>query len=383
MTPVAIVGIGQIPVAEHWSSSLRMLAADAIENALMDAGLKQVDALYVGNAYGGSISNQTHLGALIADYAGLGGIESYSVEAADASGAAALRTAYLAVSSGEVQTALVVGVEKSTDMIAGARVLGRNVSLDADYEAAHGTTLTALAAMLMRRYMYEHQLDLSAFEGFTVNAHSNGARNSFAMYRNLIKPGRFASAPMVAEPVSLFDTAPDGDGAAAVILTSLERARDLVPHPIRITGSAVATDTLALADRTNMLHLRAVQQSTQKACLQANIEINDLGFFEAHDSFTIITTLSLEAAGFAQAGGGWKLAGDGGITPTGSIPISTFGGLKARGNPSGATGVYQAVEAVLQLRGQAGANQIANCKRGLIQNLGGIGSTAITHILES
>jgi acetyl-CoA C-acetyltransferase len=360
-----------------------MLAAEAIEHALDDAGLKQVDALYVGNAYGASVSNQTHLGTLIADYAGLGGIEAYSIEAADASGAAALRTAYLAVSSGEVQTALVVGVEKATDMIAGARVFGRGVSLDADYEAAHGVTLTALAAMLMRRYMYQYQLELSAFEGFTVNAHANGAKNPYAMYRNLIKAGRFASAPMVAEPVNLFDTAPDGDGAAAVILTSVERARDLVPQPIRITGSAVATDTLALADRANMLHLRAIQHSTRKACLQAGIEITDLDLVEFHDSYTILSTLALEAAGFAPPGEGWKMAADGSITPTGSLPISTFGGLKARGNPCGATGVYQAVEGVLQLRGKAEANQIANCRRALIQNLGGIGSTSITHILES
>lgn len=382
MRDVAIVGIGQIPVGEHWDSSLRMLAADAISTALDDAGLKQADALYVGNAYGGTLSSQTHLGALVADYAGLTGIESYAIEAADASGAAALRTGYLAVASGAVETAIVAGVEKCTDMIGSARVEARGASLDADYEAAHGATLTALAALLMRRYMYEHGLDLNAFEGFSINAHANGAKSEYAMYRNLIKAGRFAKAPMVAEPVSLFDTAPDADGAAAVIITSLERAADLVPQPVRISASSAATDTLTLHDRPDLLHLKAVELSTQKAFAQAGISTNQVDLFELHDGYTVLSAMALEAAGFAKRGEGWKLAQEGAITLTGSLPISTFGGLKARGNPSGATGIYQAVEACLQLRGKAGVNQVANAKTALIQNLGGLGSTAITHVLQ-
>jgi acetyl-CoA C-acetyltransferase len=382
MRDVAIVGIGQIPVGEHWESSLRMLAAEAIAETLKDAGLKQVDALYVGNAYGGTYSSQLHLGALIADYAGLGEIEAYTVEAADASGAAALRTGYLAVASGAVETALVVGVEKSTDTIGSARVQARSVSLDADYEATHGATLTALAALLMRRYMHEYGLDLSAFEGFSVNAHANGARNKYAMYRNIIKPGRFAKAPMVSEPVSLFDSAPDADGAAGVVITSLERALDLVPQPVRISGSAVATDTLTLNDRSDLLFLKAVNRSTDKAYSQAGIQPEQINLVELHDAYTILTTLSLEAAGFAARGEGWKMGQSNAIGLTGSLPISTFGGLKARGNPAGASGIYQAVEACVQLRGQADANQVANARTALIQSLGGLGSTAITHVLQ-
>lgn len=382
MRDVAIIGIGQIPVGEHWDSSLRMLAAEAIQIALEDAGLEQIDALYVGNAYGGTVSSQTQLGALIADYAGLSNVEAYTTEAADASGAAALRTAYLAVASGAVESAAVVGVEKLTDMLASARVQARSVSLDADYEATHGATLTALAAMLMRRYMYEYNLELSAFEGFSINAHANGGRNDYAMFRNSIKPGRFAKAPMISDPVSLFDNAPDADGAAAVIITSLNRAVDMVPQPVRITGSAAATDTLTLHDRSDMLYLKAANMSAHKAYARAGISSKDVNLFELHDAYTILSALTLEAAGFAERGEGWKLAQSGAIGITGSLPISTFGGLKARGNPAGAAGIYQAVEACLQLRGQAGANQVANAKTALIQNLGGLGSTAIAHVLQ-
>jgi len=382
MRDLAIIGIGQIPVGEHWTSGLRTLAAEAIYLALEDAGIEQVDALYVGNAYGSSYSSQTQLGALIADHAGLANIEAFTVEAAEASGGAAIRTAYLAVASGAIETALVLGVEKSTDTLASARVEARSVSLDADYEAAHGATLTAMAAMLMRRYMHEYNLDLNAFEGFSINAHANGNRNQNAMFKNLIKPGRFASAPMISEPINLFDNAPDADGAAALVITSLDRAVDMVPMPVRLTASAVATDTLALADRSDPLYLKASNISAHKALAKAGITKDAVDLFELHDAFTILTALTLEAITFANRGEGWKLAQPSVIGLNGSLPISTFGGLKARGNPGGATGVYQAVEACLQLRGQAGSNQVPNAKVALIQNLGGLGSTAVSHILQ-
>jgi acetyl-CoA C-acetyltransferase len=382
MRDVAIIGVGQTPVGEHWDTSLRMLAGDAIRAALNDVGRMQVDALYVGNAYGATFSSQQHLGALLADYVGLSGIEAFTVEAAEASGGAALRVGYLAVASGAVDTALVVGVEKSTDMLASARVQARNTTLDADYEAAQGATLPALAALLMRRYMHEYNVPLEAFEGFSINAHANGRHNPNAMFRNTLKPGAFAKAGMVADPITLFDGAPDADGAAAVVLTAAERAADLVPQPVRITGSAVATDTLTLHDRADLLYVKAANLSATRAFAQAGITSDNIDLFELHDAFTILAALTLEATGFAGRGQGWKLAQDSAIGLTGALPISTFGGLKARGNPVGATGIYQAVEACLQLRGEAGANQVPGAEIALIQNLGGLGSTAVSHVLR-
>lgn len=383
MRQVAIIGAAQTPVGEHWEQSLRDLASEAIKRLRDEIGstlVDQAESVYIGNTYGASISSQAQLGALIAGDL-LGGVEAFTVEAGEASGAAALRMGYLAVASGAVESALVMGVEKSTDMIGTARTRARTVTLDADYEAVHGLTLTASAALLMRRYMYEFGVDLSAFENFSINAHLNGSSNPNAMFRNKIKPGAFAKAPMVAEPVSLFDGAPDGDGAAVVLLTSAERAGDLVGQPVRIAASAAATDTLALQDRIDPLYLRAVQASFDRALAQAGIGRDQIDLFELHDAFTILAALTLEASGFAERGQGWTLARDNVIARTGSLPISTFGGLKARGNPVGAAGVYQAVEAVLQLQGRAGENQVEGAQVAAIQSLGGLGSTAVTHIL--
>jgi acetyl-CoA C-acetyltransferase len=329
---------------------------------------------------GGSISKQHQLGALIADFAGLRGTEAFRVEAADASGGIALRQGYLMVASGAAQTVMVLGVEKVTDSVGSERGASMLTFTDSEYEASQGATPVSLAALLMRRYMYEYGVDLSKFAGFSVNAHANGSKNPNAMYRNLIKADRFAGAPMVAEPVSLFDMAPEADGAAAIILTTATSAADRVPNPIRILASAVGTDTVALHDRADLLYLSAANLSAGRAYEQSGLLPANINVLELHDSTTILSTLALEASGFAERGQGWRVAAEGQLGLTGKLPISTFGGLKSRGNPFGATGVYQAVEVALQLRGQAGANQVPNAQVGMTQNIGGLGGTVVTHI---
>jgi acetyl-CoA C-acetyltransferase len=382
MHDVSIIGVGQVPVSEHWDMGLRQLALGAIQAALGDAGIERVDAVVVGNALAGNLSAQNHVGALVAEYAGLSGAEAYRVEAADASGGLALRQGYLAVASGSAETVLVVGVEKATDRTGSERDTALATVLDADYEAAGGGTPAAMAALLMRRYMHEYGVALDQFEPFSVNAHANGSLNPFAMYRNKLRPGAFGKAPLVADPVNLFDSAPEGDGAAAVILTTTGRAVDMVPRPVRVRGSAAATDALALHNRADMLFLRAANLAAGRAYEQAEITPADLQLAELHDSYTILTALQLEATGFARRGEGVALAADGTITRAGRLPISTFGGLKARGNPLGATGVYQAVEVALQLRRDAGENQVDNARLGLALSIGGLGGTAVAHILE-
>jgi acetyl-CoA C-acetyltransferase len=382
MTDVSIIGIGKTQVQEHWDTSLRHLSWYSIEEALDDAHISRVDALYVGNMLSGHLSHQIHLGALIADFSGLRGAEAMTVEAADASGGAAFRQAVLAVQSGLIQTALVIGIEKMSDQTGTPVTAAMSTGLDADYEAVHGMTTTAVGALLMRRYMYEYGTSLDDFAGFSVNAHANGADNPLAMFRNRLRAERFAAAPLVADPVNLFDVAPMGDGAAAAIITRHERAMDMVPQPVRVAGSAIATDTLAVHDRKDVLWLAAAERSAQQAMDAAGVSQADIDLFELHDSFTVMAALSLEATGFAERGQGWQLARDGEIGRSGRIPISTFGGLKARGNPGGATGVYQIVEVAQQLRGQAGECQVAGARIGMTQNLGSSGGTAVTHVLR-
>jgi len=319
---------------------------------------------------------------LLADYAGLLGIEAVTIEAAGASGGAALRQGYLAVASGMVDVALVVGVEKFTDQVGAGVDAALATTGDADFESIQGMTPSAQAALLMKRYMHEYQVPADGFAGFALTAHANGVGNPCAMFRKAIKPETYAKAEMVSEPLNMFDMAPNADGAAALVLTR----RELLPSEfnplVKISGSASSSGTLALHDRKDMLYFDTAQISAGKAMKQAALTLNDINFFEYHDTFSIYAALQLEAVGFAVKGQGWKLAADGEIGLKGKIPCATMGGMKARGFAGGAAGVYQAVDAVTQLRGQAAANQILHAKTALIQSLGGPASTAVSHILQ-
>ncbi|MEJ5201331.1 MAG: thiolase domain-containing protein [Anaerolineales bacterium] len=383
MTDVVIAGIGQTEVGEHWDIALRDLAFYAMDAAMRDAGGLRPQALFVGNMLAPNLSRQAHLGVLLADFAGMRGIDAVTVEAAGASGGAALRQGYLAVASGLVDVAVVVGVEKFTDKVGTGVEEALSTTGDSDFEAVQGMTPTAQAALLMRRYMHEYNVPPDGFAGFALTAHAHGAGNRQAMFRKAIKPEVYAKAEAVADPVNLFDAAPPADGAAAVVLTRRDLLPDGFAHPlVKISGSASASDTLALHDRRDMLAFAAVTISTQQALARAGKKLSDVNFFEYHDAYSIFAALSLEAAGFARRGEGWKLAAEGAIGLQGRIPCATFGGLKARGFPGGATGVYQAVEAALQLRGEAGSCQVAGATTGMVQSLGGPASTAVTHILE-
>jgi acetyl-CoA C-acetyltransferase len=380
---VSIVGFGQTKVGEHWDRSLRHLAGDAVRAAMEPAGIERADVLYVGNMLSGALTGQEHLGALVADFVGLRGIEAIKVEAACASGAAAVRQALIAVAGGLAEIAVAVGVEKMTDEVGSSVTSGLAMAADADYETAHGLSFVAINALLMRRYMYEFGYPREDFGGFTVNAHANAVNNPYAMFQRPVSAEAFARASMIASPISLLDSSPICDGAAAVVVVPSKQARAFTEKPVRIAASATATDAVALHDRPDPLFLEAAHDSAYKAYLQAGVRAEEIDLFELHDAFTVMAALSLEATGFAERGKGVTLALDGEIRPDGRIPIATMGGLKARGHPVGATGVYQIVEVAQQLRGEAGANQVSGAHWGMAQNIGGSGGTIITHILEA
>jgi acetyl-CoA C-acetyltransferase len=379
---VYIAGIGQTPVREHWDRSVRELAADSILQALEQAQIEEADAIYVGNALSGELAGQEQLAALIADFSGLTGTEAIRVEAAGASGGAAVRLAYLAVASGAHDTVLVTGVEKMSD-VAGPLVEEALVtSTDEEYEAIHGLSTVALCALLMRRYMHDYDLERNDFAQFSVNSHRNAVSNEYAMFRRSITVEAFGKARLVADPISLLDSAPVADGAASVVLCSDMVAGERAESAVEIIGSALATDAVALHDRPNPLLLRAVQESAHKAYAQAGVSPDQIDIFEPHDAFAILSALSLEASGLALEGQSVRMAMEGDIDLEGRLPICTMGGHKARGYPVGAAGVYQIVELVQQLRGEAGPNQV-DARVGMAQSIGGTGATAITNILKA
>jgi acetyl-CoA C-acetyltransferase len=380
MRKVAILGIGQIKIDEHWEKSLKEIGGEAAFLAMQDASIDKVDALYVGNMLSSTISAQNQLGAFFSDWIGLWKQESVKIEAACGSGAAAFRSALMAVASGDVESAMVLGVEKMTDKAGKDITASLATAADADYELEQGISFVGINALIMRRYMHEFGWKHEDFAPFSINAHANALHNPFARLHEKVTPERFEKSSSIASPIQLLDASPVGDGAAAIIIVPADK---VAPHKrIVVTASASSTDTIAVHSRRDPLFLNAAYLSAKQAYQMAGINPNEINFFELHDAFSIMAVLSLEACGFAERGSGVRLGLENKIGVQNQLPVCTRGGLKARGHPVGATGVYQLVEVIQQLRGQCEKTQVDGAKIGMAQNIGGSGASVITHILQ-
>jgi acetyl-CoA C-acetyltransferase len=383
MRKIAILGIGQTKVDEQWEKSLRAIGGEAALAAMQDAGVDKVDSLFVGNMLSPLISGQNQLGTFFADWVGLWHQEAVKIEAACGSGAAAFRAGLMAVASGDIESALVIGVEKMTDKAGHDITAALATAADADYEVEQGVSFVGINALVMRRYMHEFGWKHADFAPFSINAHANAMHNPYARLHEKISIEKFERSSMIATPINLLDASPVGDGAAAVVIVPAERVASLKGKPrVTVAGSASATDTIAVHSRKDSLFLSAAYQSSKRAYEMAGLKPEDIDVFELHDAFSIMSALSLEASGFAERGQGVRLGLDNEIGPKGRIPVCTRGGLKARGHPVGATGIYQIVEVVQQLRGECGQTQVEGAQIGMTQNIGGSGATILTHIFN-
>ena len=309
MREISILGIGQTPVSENFEQSIREVAGEAVFAALLDAGLETVDGMFVGNMLSGNLSRQESLGALVADWVGNRGKDAFKVEAACGSGSAALRLAIMAVGSGEMDTAIALGVEKMTETKSVDTTAALATAADADYEVIHGLSFVALNALVMQRYLHQYGWKHTDFAPFSINAHANAVHNPFARLRETITEKDYQRARMIADPINLLDASPIGDGAAAVLITPADKAYQYYPThngrpPVTIIASAAATDTLAVHSRRDPLWLSAAEKSALEAYSQAGVGPEDIDVFELHDAFSIMSALSLEACGFAERGQG-------------------------------------------------------------------------------
>jgi len=379
---VAIVGVSCTKVGEHWETSLRDLFTQAGLKAMDDANTAKIDALYVGNMCADKAQEQGHLGALMADAIGLPGTPAVKVEAACASGGAAIHQGFTAVASGLYDTVMVGGVEKMTDLqteeVSAALMMAEN----REYTGFTGITFVGLNALVERLYMETHQVKHEEIATFAVNDHKNAATNPYAQYPFPVSLETVMNSPLVADPLHLLECTGIGDGAAALVLCPAERAREFTDTPIQISASTIATSKLAMYERDDLLTFQATRKAAESAYKLAGIGPWDVDVLEVHDAFTIVGVLSMEALGYSERGKGARLAAEGQTAAGGRIPTNTLGGLKARGHPVGATGVYQVAELTWQLRGGAGKNQVSGAEVGMAQNVGGVDSTAVVHILR-
>jgi len=381
MRDVYVIGCGMTKFGEIWDSSFRDLFVEAGLKAIKDAGVDHLDSMYVGTMTSGLFVGQEHVSALMADYLGMAPIPSVRVESACCSGGMAVRMGFLDIASGNSDIVLAGGVEKMND---GADVtFALSTAADQEYECYHGVTFPGLYAMIARAHMNRYGTTRDQLAQVAVKNHFNGSMNPNAQFPRKVTLEQVKSAVLVADPLTVLDSSPVSDGGAGVILASEEVAKKLQKPMIKIIGSGVATDSLALDQRDNITALNAVKVSAERAFKMAGLKQSDIDLAEVHDCFTIAEICILEELGFAERGKGGLFTEQGHTALTGKIPINTSGGLKSKGHPVGATGAAQVVEIYEQLTGISGERQIKNAKIGLAQNMGGSGASSVVHILKA
>jgi acetyl-CoA C-acetyltransferase len=370
------------PITAGSGRSLTDLFVEAAKQALDDAGAHRVDSIYVGNMMSGFLQNQEHLGALMATALGREGVPTYKVEGACASGGVAVNAAVKAVLSGFEEIVLVGAVEKMSGYTTPEVTAGLMMAEDRLKVASTGVTFVGLNAMIAREYMHRYRVSHESIAQFPVLCHRNALDNPKAQFRKKIEIQAVLQSPLVADPLRLLDCSGIGDGAAAIVLAPKNIAKKFTDSPVEIAASTVASDTISLYQRPNITTFEASRQAADRAYKLAGVKPKDIDVLEVHDAFSILGVMALEDLGFAQKGSGTQLLDDGECSRDGRLPTNTFGGLKARGHPVGASGLYQIAELAMQLKNEAGKCQVPGARVGLAQSVGGIGSTVAIHILR-
>jgi len=379
---VYIAGYGLTKVGEHWDKSLETLMAESALKALDYTGLSRVDEICVSNVYGEVLQEQLVLGSVLAEELGVSGVPAVRVEAGAASGAAAIRYAVNAIQSGITNVVLVCGGEKLTD---GTQEESLSLlSMDERYEVAGeiGSHFFSTAALLYRMYMRRYDVKQDGIASFSVISHENASTVQHAQYPFKIGLENVLNSPYVAEPLHRLETTAQADGAAALVLCSENIARKLDSPKVLVSGIHLATDFPNPFDREDPLHIQSLAASTSSLLSMRGISRGEVSFIELFDAASILAALSLESSGFIPRGKSGEAAMSGRLSLNGELPINTFGGLKARGHPVGATPIYQVAEAYLQLTRQAGKNQLDNVRFGLVESLAGFGSSSVSILLE-
>lgn len=363
MKKAYVLGVGMTRFGRRPDIPMEQMGVEAIGEALADAGvdIKQIEALWCGHCWQGSGAGQRILAAY-----GYSGIPVSNVENICASGSTALREAYYAVAAGRYDISMALGVEKMTGRFKGA------ITPDAqDLEGELGLTFPAIYALRARRYMYEYGLTSQDLAKISVVNHLNALDNDKAMFGEKISIADVLDSPVICSPLHRYDCNPVSDGAAAAIVVSAKKLRQMGGRPVEIAAAALTSGKFepGFIDMTfeEMTHRAALE-----AYGQAGIGPEDIDFAEVHDCFTIAEVLRVEGLGLCERGGMVRMIRDGEIEIGGKKPINPSGGLLGKGHPLGATGVAQIYELTRQLRNEAGKRQIAGARSGLAHCRGGL-----------
>jgi len=380
---VGVVGIGHAKFGKRTDATIRELAHEAVQPALEDAGMTttDIDASVICIA-GAVLAAQASPGALVHDYVGMGNKPMFLVEAACATGSAGVRTGWSLIKAGLAEVVIAIGAETMTHIGTPMATEWMARAGDTRWEYPFGVTFPGFYALMATRHMHEFGTTRMQLSMVSVKSHKYGAMNPFAHLQKEVTLEEAMTSVPICQPLNLYDCCLISDGAAAVILTSEERARKITDTPVWITGLGSASDSMMISERRSLVGLEASRIAAEQAYKMASLTPNDIDVACTHDCFSIAEIMSYEDLGFCKKGEGGKFIEDGRSYIDGKMPVNVDGGLKSKGHPLGATGVSMTYEIVKQLRGEAGKRQVNGAEVGLTHNVGETGQYCFVHIFE-
>jgi acetyl-CoA C-acetyltransferase len=387
---VAIIGVGKTKFGENFDQRFSDMVVDAAFQAYADAGISpdEVDAGWLGTAFAYTFSDEGNAGASLAEPLGLYPKPVSRVANYCATGMDAARHAAMAVAAGECEIALVVGAEKMRDVGPRQSLLAQHVERGHPVYAK-GRTAPGMFGLIANRYKHLFVDPRPAMTAVALKNHYNGSLNPFAHFQKPLTEQEVLKAPLVSGALRLYDCCPTTDGAAAMILCSIDRAKALRPHDYVVIQALELASTTgyfsAQYDLNNdFLGFSATRAAARKAYEVAGVRsaAAEVRVAEVHDCFTVTEVINYEDLGFCEKGEGHRFVLDGRANIDGTNPFNTSGGLQSCGHPIGATGARVMVDVVEQIRGQAGRRQVRDPVLGLCHTLGGPGSVACVGLLS-
>ncbi len=393
MTKAMIAGVGMTRFGKHMETGLKALGREALLAAIEDAGIEKddIEVAYVGNAMAGLITGQECIrGQVVLRSAGIGAIPVINVENACASASTAFHQAATMVAAGVYDIALALGVEKlyHKDKQRSFRAIGSAVDTEEMAAIMEGLKKSAAAqgaekassgagksrSMFMdfyaagaRRYMQKYGTTARQFAEVAAKNSFHGSLNPKAQFQVALTADEVLAEPMIAEPLTRPMCSPIGDGAAAAIIVSEKKARELgITIPIQIRSCVLRSGWDHPSDEPG-----TVDVCVTEAYEQAGLGPDDLDVIECHDASAPAELMYYEQFGLCEVGAGGELIDSGATRLGGRIPINPSGGLLRKGHPVGATGLAQLTELVEQLRGQSEGRQVPNARVAMAQNGGG------------
>jgi acetyl-CoA C-acetyltransferase len=379
---VVVMGVGMTRLDQHFDKGIKELYKEAVLKALEDSGNPTVDHIYVSNAYADLVCDQADLGSILLDYCGAGCSPITQIGGACGAGGCAISEGFRAVSSGQSDIVLIAGVEKVSDVVTKEATSITSLCEDQEYEASNGLTIAGVNAMAARSYMQKYSATREQLALFAVQMHKNAVKNPYAFLPFEVTTDKVIESFPIADPLTFLDSSPLCDGSAAVVIGSFDAAHKFTDSLVEIAGVGQSSDSVAVHERDSLLTMKSTVEAAEKAYEIAKVKPTDVDVCEIHDAYTITGFIGLEDLSLVERGKAGIAVEEGTIAKDGKIPTNPSGGLKARGNPIGATGIYQIAEIALQLRGEAEGMQVEGAEIGLTHNVSGFGSTAVVGILR-